>query len=1006
MAPDAGAGAGQESDAWIGRALPRKEDLALLTGNARFIDDLEPVSGLKHAAILRSPHAHARISRIDVTQAAALPGVAGVVTGADLAGITRPIPSVVKVAIYYYPLAVDKVRFVGEPVAVVVADDRYIAEDALDLISVEYEPLGVAVDVVQAMQADAPVLHDAVGSNVANTRSISYGDPEARFEGADHVVELDYRFPKYSSTPMETYGVIAQHEAMPDRYAVWSNFQGPFVLHPLMAGALGVPGNRLRLISPPASGGSFGIKQGVYAYVVLMCAVSRLLGCPVKWIEDRLEHLSASSSATDRAGTVRAAFDVDGELKALHFVNICNMGAYIRAPEPASVYRMQSTTNGCYRVRDVVVENTLVVTNQMPTGLNRGFGGPQFFFALERIMDLAARKLGMDPLELRKRNFIGKDQFPYDAPGGSLMDAGDYDAAVAELERLSDYQALLARRDEAKAEGRLFGIGIACGVEPSGSNMGYVSLAQTAEERGRSEPKSGANTSAVISMDPTGAVTVHICTTPNGQGHATVAAQVVADRLGLDPDVIDVVTEIDTRVSSWSIASGNYANRFAAAVTSALAVCGDKVGGKLKAMAAELFDCSPDDVVLSGGQAHVPGTNKTIAIRRLAAAAHWNPEGMPEHTEPGIYETAVISPEVLTSPDGDDRVPSSVTYGSVFDLAAVEVDRATGRVTIEKYVSVHDVGTMLNPLVVEGQVWGGFAHGLGGAMLEEIAYDANGNLLSGTFADYLCPTAPEMPDLVIGHANTVSPHTVLGAKGLGDGSSMLAPAALANAVADALDVDEIDLPLTSHRVWQLVQGIRPQPSAAKSAPADKSLNDADAPPEGLLTGADEVVIDAPPGEVWSAIVDPQGLKDLLPGCRSVEPVGDNCYAVDVELGVAGIKGRYVADVSFLDLVDDTSLRIAGNVRGALGHGRGEGRVRLAEDEPGKTRLSYVYGADVGGKVAAVGQRMLARVTEVMIAEFFDGLNAKLSGKPPSAAGGGIARAIRRFLRLLGVGARS
>ena len=274
-------------------------------------------------------------------------------------------------------------------------------------------------------------------------------------------------------------------------------------------------------------------------------------------------------------------------------------------------------------------------------------------------MDLAARRLELDPLELRKRNFIDKTEFPYDAPGGSLMDAGDYQACVDELERLADYPALKARKVEAKAEGRLFGIGVACGVEPSGSNMGYVTLAQTSEERGRSEPKSGANTSAVISMDPTGSVTAHVCSTPNGQGHATVAAQIVADKLGLHPDQIDVVTEIDTRVSSWSIASGNYANRFAAAVTSALARCGDKVAGKLKAMAAELFGCSPDDVVLAGGQAMVPGTNKTVPVKRLAAAAHWNPEGMPEHTEPGIYETTVMSPDVLKAPSADDRVPSS-----------------------------------------------------------------------------------------------------------------------------------------------------------------------------------------------------------------------------------------------------------------------------------------------------------------------------------------------------------
>ena len=977
--------------------MPRKEDLALLTGNARFMDDLEPVAGLKHAAILRSPHAHARIAGIDVEAAAGLAGVVAVVTGADVAEATRPIPSAIKVAMEYYPIAVGKVRFVGEPVAVVVADDRYVAEDALDLIEVTYEPMEAAVDVVKAMERGAAVLHEGVGSNIVNERTIVYGDPEAAFEKAAHVFELPYRFPKYSSTPMETYGIVAQFEQVPDRYNVWSNFQGPFVLHPLMAGALGVPGNRLRLITPPASGGSFGIKQGTYAYIVLLCAVSRLAGAPVKWIEDRLEHLSASSSATDRAGTVRAAFADDGELTALRFENICNMGAYIRAPEPASVYRMQATTNGCYRVRNVAVENRLVVTNQMPTGLNRGFGGSQFFFALERIMDLAAKGMDMDPLELRRRNFIAADQFPYDAPGGSLMDAGDYDASATELERLADYGALTARREQARAEGRYFGIGIACGVEPSGSNMGYVTLAQTPEERGRSEPKSGANTSAIISMDPTGSVTAHICSTPNGQGHATVAAQIVADKLGLEPGQIDVVTEIDTRVSSWSIASGNYANRFAAAVTSALAMCGDKVAGKLKGMAAELFDCAPDEVVLSGGQAHVPGSNKTVPVRRLAAAAHWNPEGMPEHSEPGIYETAVMSPDVLKSPTADDRVPSSVTYGSVFDLAAVEVDPATGRVTIEKYVSVHDVGTVLNPLVVEGQVWGGFVHGLGGGMMEEIAYDAKGNLLSGTFADYVCPTAPEVPDLTIGHVNTPSPHTVLGAKGLGDGSSMLAPAALANAVADAVGRDDVDLPLTPHRVWQLVQGLTLVPSTLKEPTPTADAGGADLP--GLLQGAGETVIAAPREDVWSALISPERLQDILPGCRAIEAAGDNTYRVDVELRVAGIRQRYDAEIAFSEMTPPSSLVLSGEATGLLGFGRGRGTVTLEEQGEGQTLLSYRYGADVGGKVAAVGQRMLARVADVMIAEFFAALNARLSGGAAPRSEGMLTTLLRLARRI-------
>ncbi len=678
--------------AWVGRALPRKEDQALLSGRARFIDDLAPIPGLKHAAILRSPHPHARIRAIDASRAGALPGVVGVVTGAELARAVGSIPTVVRAPIPYYPFATDRVRYVGEPVAVVVADTRYIAEDACELIEVDYEPLLAAASIADATADGAPLLHDKAGSNTVNRRSFRYGDPEGAFAQADRVVEFAYTYPRYASTPMETFGVVAQFEQAPDRFTVWSNFQGPFVLQPLMAGALKVPGNRLRLITPPYSGGSFGIKQAVLSYIVLLAAVSRALGYPIKWIEDRAEHLTAASAAGDRAGTVAAAFKNDGELIGLKFRNVANMGAYLRPPEPASVYRMHSACNGCYAVKNITVENELVVTNQTPVGLNRGYGGPQFYFSLERVLDIAARELKIDPAELRRRNFVPKDAFPYSCPAGSILDAGDYHAALDELLRLADYDALKRRRDEARGAGRLFGIGFCAGVEPSGSNMAYVSLAQTSEERAKSDPKSGANASAVVAIDPSGSVTVRLSSTPNGQGHATVAAQIVADRLGLTPDDIDVVTEIDTLTSNWSIASGNYSNRFAAIVVGAIAESADKVAHTIKLIAAEALDAPPEKIELRDGYAKVIDGNRGMPLRRIAARAHWNPNGLPDDVPAGIYESTVLSPPTLSSPDAEDRIPSAVTYGFVMDLVAVEVERATGAIRIDKYVSVHDVG--------------------------------------------------------------------------------------------------------------------------------------------------------------------------------------------------------------------------------------------------------------------------------------------------------------------------
>ena len=789
---------------WIGSSVERKEDERLLTGRGRYIDDLTPVAGLRHAAILRSPHPHARIRGIDTSEAEKLPGVIGVVTGAQIATVAGVIPSVVRSKVRYQVCATVKARYAGEPVAVVVADNRYVAEDALELIEVDYEPLPGVAWLEDAMKPGAPLLFEEAGTNIAQERSFSYGDPDGAFARAAHTFRYSYRYPRSMATPMETYGVIASFEPRPDRYTLWSNFQGPFVLQPLMAGALNVPGNRLRIITPPDSGGSFGLKQAVYAYMVLMGAVSRLLEVPVKWTEDRLEHLLASSSATDRLGEVEAAFSRDGELLGLRYRNVVNLGAYIRAPEPASIYRMHSTSNGPYRVKNLAVHNSLVVTNRVPAGLNRGYGGPQFYFALERIMDIAARGLKMDPVELRRRNLVRKDEFPYSCPAGSTLDSGDYEACVAEMLRLSQYEKLLERQSRARREGKLFGIGTAMGVEPSGSNMAYVGLAQTAEQRGKAEAKSGANSSISIAIDPTGGVTVQLDSTPNGQGHATVAAQIVAQELGLTPADVDVITEADTRTMAWSIASGNYSNRFASAVTSAVLLGARRIGAKLKKMAADEFHVAAESLELVDGAVRVAGNPQfAIGVGRLAARAHWNPSGMPESVEPGVHETVVLDAPSLTMPDSADRVASAMTYGFVADLAAIEIDKATGRVEVVKYVSVHDVGTMLNPKIVEGQIRGGFAHGLGAALFEELVHDRDGNFMSGSFAEYLCPTATEMPPLDIGHVSTPTPVNLTGAKGMGDGSSMLAPAALANAAADALGREDIELPLSLNRVWDL-----------------------------------------------------------------------------------------------------------------------------------------------------------------------------------------------------------
>ncbi len=969
------------TEGWTGQSVERFEDVALLSGRARFMDDLEPVAGLRHAAILRSPHAHARILSIDTTAAVEMEGCIGVVTGDEIAAVIKPIASVIHSPIEYYPCAVGKVRYVGEPVAVVVARTRYLAEDAMERIVVEYEQLPAVVDPAAAALDDAPVLHDTLGSNVASLRNHVYGDPDAAFAAADQVFDLNYRFPRYIATPMETFGVIAHHEQSPDRYTIWSNFQGPFAMHPLMAGSLGVQSNRLRLISPKASGGSFGTKQAVYPYIVLLAAVSRILGVPIKWIEDRAEHLTAATGVSDRVGRLRAAFTAEGKLTALHFENTANMGAYVRAPEPASLYRMHSASNGAYRVENIRVDNHIIVTNTPPVGLNRGYGGPQFYFALERMMDLAAHALGIDPIEIRRRNFIPKDAFPYRSVAGSVFDVGDYEAALDELVRVAGYDELLRKRDAARAEGRLFGIGLATGIEPSGSNMAYVTLAQTPEQRARAAPKSGAMASATVTMDPTGRATLRLDSTPSGQGHATVAAQIVADALGLHPDAVDVVTEIDTLTSAWSISSGNYSNRFSAIVTDAIVDCAEAVAWKLRRIAGEMLDVDAQNIELTEGVARVVGMpDKKLRVQQVAANAHWNTQGLPQGVGAGVSETVIASPPSLGPVDEHDRVASALTYGFVADIAAVEIDRETGVLTIERYGSVHDVGTQLNPMIVEGQVRGGFLHGLGAAMMEELAYDEEGQFLSGTFADYICPTAMEVPPVRIGHTETRSTVNRLGAKGMGDGSSMLTPVALANAVADALSVQEVNLPLTPARIWQLAN-----PDAAR----DTAISDGSRP--GGLSGEGETIVPIPPDEVWRRLTDAATLAAIVPGCRKLVKEGDSRFKAEVELRVAAIRGLFSATIDLRDPVPGKSVHLVGSVAGEMGFGRGDGYVTLEPSGENGTLLKYRYNARVGGKVAAVGQRMLGKVTEILIARFFQALTAS------ETQGGGRFARLRRLI---------
>ena len=483
---------------------------------------------------------------------------------------------------------------------------------------------------------------------------------------------------------------------------------------------------------------------------------------------------------------IEAGFARDGELVALSYDVVEDVGAYVRAPEPATLYRMHGSLSGAYRVRNVAARNRVVLTNRLPSGLNRGFGGPQLYFGLERTMAIAAKRLDLDPAEVARRNLVSRDTFPYETPSGGLYDSGDYEACLDEALALARWDE---RREEARAargNGRLVGVGLACVVEPSISNMGYITLAQTAAERATTLPKSGNAEGATVTVSPLGGITVRVGTTPQGQGHRTVCAQVAADELGVVPEDIDVLADLDTSTSAWTVASGNYSSRFAGVGAGAVQAAARKVAEKATAIRAHLGE--PE-----------------LSLRRVAGVAHWHPDALPEGMEPGLHATAFYAAPNLAAPDDLDRVVSSAAHGFLVDVAVVEVERATGEVRVLDYVTVHDAGRLLNPLLAEGQIEGGFAHGAGAALFERHAHDEGGNLMTASFMDYLAPTAPDVPRVRIAHRSTPSPFLPLGAKGLGEGNTMSAPAAIANAVADAIGRDDVELPLTAPRVWELLQ---------------------------------------------------------------------------------------------------------------------------------------------------------------------------------------------------------
>jgi len=744
----------------IGQPVARLEDERLLTGRGRFVDDLR-LPGTLHAAILRSPEAHARVRRVDRAAAAALPGVVAVVTAEDAPELRRTMPLFVPHPelrpAMFSPLANGVVRFVGEPVAVVLARSRYVAEDALDLIDIEYEPLDPVVDVRAALTPGSTLIHEHLGTNLAARLDYRIGDADSAFATADAVFRERFSIGRCSGHPMETRGLQASYEPATRDLTVWDSTQTPHLTHRGICEMLGLTPGRVRVIAPDVGGG-FGPKGILYPEEILVPYLAIRFGHPVKWIEDRREHFLSSFQEREQVHDAEIALTRDGRILGVRDAYFSDQGAYT----PWGIVVPMLTTiamPGPYRIPSLHNEVSVVYTNKVPMAPYRGAGRPQAVFVMERLLEIAARGLGIDPAELRRRNLIQPDQFPYDVgltgrDGTSVIyDSGDYPACLKRALELIDYDGFRERQAAALADGRYLGIGIGSYVEATGLG-----------------PYEG----AVVRVELDGSVSVATGSATQGQGHETTFAQIAGEILGVDYRSVRVVTG-DTAALRFGI--GTFASRTAVVAGNATAAAAQQVREHLRAVAAELLEAAPGDLELHDSAAAVVGSpDRRVSFAEIARRANG---AVPGGTMSGTIEPILEATEYFR--------PESPTYANGTHIATVEVVLETGEVRILRYVIVHDCGRVLNPLIVEGQIVGGLAQGIGNALLEELVYDEAGQLLTTSFLDYLLPVATSMPEeLEIAHLETPSPRNPLGVKGAGEAGTIPTPAVISNAVDDAL----------------------------------------------------------------------------------------------------------------------------------------------------------------------------------------------------------------------------
>ncbi len=770
----------------VGRSLRRKEDPRLITGRATYVDDMT-LPGMLHAVLVRSPEAHAKIVSIDKSAAEARDDVVAVFTGEDLADLASALPcawapeGVELRQVEHWPLARGEVKHVGDPVAVVLCEDRGRAFDAAEDVFVEYEPLPAVVDARASLQEGSPLVHESLGTNESHVWSLGGGDLEGGFAKADVIVERTVENHRVSGAPIEPRGLVADYRA--GHLTIHTSTQVPHFVRLFLGLMLGMSEERIRVVAPEVGGG-FGAKLQMTGEEALLAWVSRKLQRPVKWIETRSEHMAVCHHGRAQTAECKMGVTNDGKITAFHVEITQDLGAYLMLLTPTIPSLGAFVMNGVYDMPAVQTDIRGAYTNTCATDAIRGAGRPEATHLIEVMMDQVAAELGMDRLELRRKNFIPKENFPAETAIGIVYDSGDYHASLDKLLTHVDIAEVEASKAALREKGILRGIGFStyteiCGLAPSRITGPAGFGLQT-----------GLWESAIVRVTVTGAVTVYTGTSPHGQGHETTMAQVVADQLGVDPENVEILHG-DTGTGAMGL--GTYGSRSTAVGTESISRAAEKVAKKVREIVAHTLEASADDIVVQDGKFVVKGSpDKGMALADVAGMAHVRPELLPEGMEPALEETSFYDPANFVFPFGAHA-------------CIVDVEEDTGKVKVVRHIAVDDCGPAINPMLIDGQVHGGIAQAIGQALYEHVAYDEDGQLVTGTFVDYALPTAAELPSFETDRTETPSPVNTLGVKGIGEAGTIAATPAVLNAVVDALrptGVTYLNMPLFPERIWR------------------------------------------------------------------------------------------------------------------------------------------------------------------------------------------------------------